>query len=192
MTRTFIQLAVVTTALAVVGPALAAPRSVASSSPMAAPTSEPTPAAAQAAGLCGITQQDVTDIVEHYDLTPDMQGVADMLAVPFDCSAYGNLCAAVGAQNAQVYACETWGNFRDHRSVAYIKNVAHQQLTSWAEPCSPDLEACQDICDPDGVLLCDGIAIGGNCQQLAICDDPRLRPLFAFRHLVLQDVGLLL
>ena len=184
MTRTFIQLAIVTTAVAVVGPALAAPRSV----PTAEPAAEPTPAATMT-GLCGITQGDLADIIEHYDLEPDMDAVADMLATPFDCSAYGNLCAAVGATNAHTYVCDTWENFRDHESTLHIREHALDQLTTWGTTCTADTEECADACAPDGVLHCEAITIGGSCKNLVICDDWKVRPLWGFGPFVFEKQG---
>lgn len=133
-------------------------------------SAEPAPAAAQLTGLCGMTQQEVAGIVAYYDLDPDMQGVAAALATPFDCSAYGQLCAALDPADAHAYACSTWNDLAAHASPMVVTSEAIGLLSSWSDPCTPDLDKCEAICDPRSVNHCDGIRVGLQCKQLALCD----------------------
>ena len=181
MRRTIVQITIVVTALAVVGPALA------SSQPAAEPA--PTPElAAQLAGLCGITQSDVLDIAEHYDLDPDMPAVQDMLATPFDIEAYGGLSAVMDGQEAHAYACQVWTALEAHVDPTTIQLEAAQVVEAAATTCEPDPEKCAEICDPHGVLHCNGIVVGSVCKQLAVCDIPKLRWLLGFQPLLVEPL----
>ena len=168
MRRTFIQLAIVTTALAVVG--FASPRSSPSSAPEAAAPSEPTPVAAQAAGLCGITQNDLADIVEHYDLVPSGPVFQAALQAPFDCSAYGELCSDIGAENAHTYVCGVWTALENHQALAQIRATAVDWLSTWALECPTDEGVCEEFCDPFPVKQCAGVWLGGGCTHLVVCN----------------------
>ncbi|HET6583720.1 MAG TPA: hypothetical protein VFG69_09735 [Nannocystaceae bacterium] len=184
MRRTFVQIAIVTTALAAVAPALASTQPT--DAPVAA--SATTANATQFAGLCGITHDDVLDIVAHYDLEPDPAGVQAMLAVPFDCNAYGGLCNVLDQQEAKAYACQVWGQLEAHAEPTAIELAAAATLAQGGTTCEPDLERCEDICDPHAVLGCDGILVGTACKQLAICDIPRLRWVIGFDPLIVATL----
>lgn len=181
--------AIAAAALAVVAPVFAATSPTPPASLVAAAVpSNAEPAAALAGGLCGITQADLDDIVEHYDLQPDMEGVQDMLATPFDCGAYGQLCGAITPQQAHQYACQVWTQLESHTSMATVEFEAHATLNEWSNLCPPDPEKCEDICDPWGVEHCQGIVVGNQCKQLALCDHPRFN-LFGFKPLVFEAAG---
>src|SRR5262245_60395221 len=60
--------------------------------------------------LCGLTLADVADIVDYYDFDPDMQTLADALATPFDCSAYGELCSEIEPADAQQVVRGAWND----------------------------------------------------------------------------------
>lgn len=186
MRRTILRIAIVCGALAVVGPVLASDPPTPSAAPIDA-AGEATPAM-QAAGLCGITQSDVNDIAAYYDLAPDMQGVQAMLATPFDCSAYGGLCGALDPVEAKTYACNVWTQLEAHTSAQFIETQAVDWLGDHAGTCPPNPAKCADMCDPYGVLVCDGIEVNGNCKQLAVCDIPKLRWLLGFDDLIIEDL----
>jgi len=175
MRRTIIQLAIVSTALAVIAPALAAPRATTVAAPApettAASASAPTPAAAQTAGLCGLTQADVAGIVDHYDLEPNWAGFAAALQVPFNCAAYGDLCSAVGAAAAETYACGVWNGLEARASLEAIQHGAVTWLGNNGTACTPNQAVCEDICDGmGGVKTCTGILVNGICRSIALCD----------------------
>ena len=181
MRSTIIRISIVVTALAVVGPALASPQ------PIVEPAAEPI-AAVQAAGLCGITQSDVLDIAAHYDLDPDMPAVQDMLATPFDIEAYGGLSDIMDVQEAHTYACQVWTALEAHVDPTTIQLQAAEAVEAAATTCEPDPEKCADICDPHGVLHCNGIVVGSVCKQLAVCDIPKLRWLLGFKPLIVETL----
>jgi hypothetical protein len=174
MRRTFIQLAVVSTALAVIAPAVAAPRAtpVRTSAPLpkAAPATESTPAAAQTEGLCGLTQADVVDIVDHYDLAPKWWAYAEALEVPLNCDAYGELCSAVGPAATETYACGVWLGLEAHVSLAEIRESANQWIDDNTTECTPNEAVCEDVCEEMPILDCFGIMFGGHCRTIAACD----------------------
>jgi hypothetical protein len=172
MSRTFIQLAVVSIALAIVGPALAGQRSTtASASPEVAPQAQPTPVAAQAADLlCGLSQGDVADIIDHYDLAPNMAAFAAALEVPFDCEAYGGLCSALGVDHAHGYACGVWLRLEAHDPFVEIAESAIERLGMWGTPCPANEAVCEEMCDPYAVTECSGLVYHGSCHQIPQCD----------------------
>ncbi len=155
--------------------ALATPFLVPEISAQERPAPPAMPAAAQQAGLCGITQQEVASIVAHYELEPDMAGVADALATPFDCSAYGNLCGVLDVPDAHAYVCGVWSNLQQHEAESLVVQEANDHLVQAAETCSGDMAVCEQNCDsipPGGgaVLSCSGVRMNNKCFSIASCE----------------------
>lgn len=69
---------------------------------------------AHASNLCGLTQADVDDVIDYYNMTTSYQAVSPYIAAPFNCSLYGDLCEDMGAARAQAWVCNRWADLLDH------------------------------------------------------------------------------
>ena len=171
MKRTIcISLAVAATALTLVGAFVLQPPPALASAPVEVEAAPPI-AADSGDLLCNLSTSDVSDIINHYDLDPpSMPAVADALATPFDCDAYGDLCSVLTNNQAHAYACGAWTDMKAHYAPGLVLSRARDRLFDWGQSCTPDPEDCQDICGSKEVLRCSGVLKGGACWAIAMCD----------------------
>ncbi|MEX1366433.1 MAG: hypothetical protein AB1Z98_25135 [Nannocystaceae bacterium] len=163
---TLLSITSVIAAMAILGPGLAVTPASATTVVDAPPASP----ASTMAGLCGLTAANVAEIVDHYDLDPDMGAVAQSLSTPFDCGSYGELCNGLTTIEARNYACSVWHDLDDGRPMTAVINRAVDRLHNHLGTCTPDFETCEEICDPYEVISCSGVLWNGACLELAACD----------------------
>lgn len=189
MKRTIlIQLAVAAIALAVVAPVLAAQDNPETDGIVdvivrahaelfeqsAAHPTEQDPVPMISNGLCSLTQSDISDIINHYDLSPNMTALIAAVQTPFNCGAYGQLCSTLTPTQAHVYACSTWNNLKQHKPILDVHTAANSILSQWALNCEVTDATelfCEEACDPHDVFHCNSIKVNGECKPLAICTD---------------------
>jgi hypothetical protein len=130
------------------------------------------PIAASGNLLCGLSLGDVADIIDYYDFNPDMQALADALSTPFDCEAYGELCAEVDPADAYEFVCGTWDDMRMATPLPNLLDGIHVRLDELGiGTCRPTDQNCAIYCNGAGFITCTGWSFNGHCYPSPECAD---------------------
>ena len=91
-------------------------------------------APARAANLCSLTQAQVQDVLNYYNVSMTYNQVLPWIAAPVNCAQYGDLCAEVGgATNAATFICGVWTDAKNHVSKATMASNASAAFFAAAE-----------------------------------------------------------
>ena len=118
--------------------------------------------------LCGLSEADVQDVIDHYNMAGTVQDYTPYLAVPFDCGVYGDLCEDLGAARAEQFVCARWEDGLAHLAPEMIDAAAESDYEFY-------FDAWEAERFPDGIPANDpwfGVAASATCSKTETAASP--------------------